>query len=154
MSTSSIIPYNLEDGGRHFKIFLERPKVIKKYSQYVSPVQAYDKSSAAYWLTMMEIQSVDNYTSPWQLDENSHASSAWLYNLFSTAVPESTGLLGPCSFRAGGFSHMLAIGYDFRLLASLGRWDSNAIEHYIRNNPDIIIKAFASKHNLGSFLFL
>jgi hypothetical protein len=159
LSLPSIIPHITEDGGRLFKIFLERPKVWKPYSQYITPVLSNDNSAAAYWLTLLNILSPNNYTSPWQLNNVTHADSAWLYRLFSAAVPESTGLLGPCSFRAGGFSHMLSIGYDFRLLASLGRWDSDAVERYLRNHPDVIVKAFASRNNinhgdLAPFLFL
>jgi hypothetical protein len=147
MKMSSIIPYTLDKGGRAFKIFLERPKIKRSSTQYITPVQSYDKTNPSYWMTMLQIMRPKTFTSPWQLSSTSHADHTWLFGIFSTFVSASKGLLGPCSFRAGGFSHMLSTGYDFRLLAALGRWASDAVDRYIRDHPQIIVQAFASRNS-------
>jgi len=146
MKLSSIIPYTLDKGGRAFKIFVERPKIKRSSTQYITPVQSYDKTNPSYWMTMLKITRPNDFTSPWQLNTSTHADHIWLFEIFSTIIPASRGLLGQCSFRAGGFSHMLSIGYDFRLLAALGRWSSDAVDRYIRDHPQIIVQAFASKN--------
>jgi hypothetical protein len=152
MSSSCIIPYILASGfGRAFKIFLERPKIIRSTSQYISPIQVYDKSNPSYWMTLLAILRPDSFTSPWQMGPNTHATPHWLYSMFSSIIPDTLGLLGPCSFRAGGFSYLLSLGHDFRLLAALGRWSSDAVDRYLRDHNQVIVEALAAR-NRDSFL--
>ena len=160
MRLSCIIPYTLASGfGLAFKIFLERPKIVRPTSQYISPIQAYDKSNPSYWMTLLDILRPVSFTSPWQLGPNIHATSRWLFSLFSSIIPDTLGLLGPCSFRAGGFSYLISLGHDFRLIAALGRWSSDAVERYLRDHNQVIVEALAARNRdlflstHGNFVF-
>jgi hypothetical protein len=148
MTLRCITKYKLPGNGTAFKILLERPKIVKAFSQYSTPVPAFDATNPSTWLTRLDLFRPATFTSPWQLSQTTHANSNWLLTMLSDRLQITRSSLGPCSFRSGGFCHLLSVGHDFNLLCALGRWDSNAVDRYLRSHPTVLIQALASKTSL------
>jgi hypothetical protein len=142
---------------RTFRVFLERPKVRRAGEmQFLCPLRYLGKANPQLWMTLL-LMSIANrgyeITSPWQIGQDMHATSKWLYTRMSTVLGNLNQKLGSSSFRAGGYTHMAFLGYELTLLRLFGRWSSDANDTYLRECPHILASAFAAKSR-GAMLCL
>jgi hypothetical protein len=79
------------------------------------------------------------------LSNGTMATSKWLISKFRDNITTRYTNLGECSFRAGGLTHMAAMGYDLEILRILGRWKSDAFEKYLRDHPEVLMARLSSK---------
>jgi hypothetical protein len=96
------------------RIFLERAKVKRPGEmQFLNPLQYLGKANPQLWMTML-LYSISTrsfvVSSPWQISEDRHADSKWLFSRIYPSLRPSDQKLGSSSFRAGEYSQMAYMG--------------------------------------------
>jgi hypothetical protein len=123
------------------RILLERPKRerLGYASQYISPIQSSGRSRAQSWLILLQmVRKRDGKLCLLTLENGMRPSFDWFISKFKSNVTRRFDKLGQCSFRAGGLTHLAALGYDLDILRIMGRWKSEAFQLYLRNHPHVI----------------
>jgi hypothetical protein len=129
-----------------YSFTLSYPKVATLKTQYISPLRSYGITSANFWIE--RLKNISKYENLWQIDDDgSVPASSWLFEKISPFIVARNGeKMGPCSFRAGGTTHLAAKGYDLRHIQLLGRWESmKAFNRYLRDHPFILQCAFKER---------
>lgn len=123
-----------------FRIALLHPKVLRDYTQVLQPFRLNAPINPHQWLQKLSELRV-SVTNMWCLQDGTRIYTRDLLTKFAALANLNPNQLDESSFRAGGATYLISIGWSFDHLQLFGRWDSDAFKVYIRQLPDAFYRS-------------
>ena len=131
-----------------YSLLIPHPKVKKSHEQYLILMPRDDASCPVKAISCLLslLRSKPANTPLWRLNDGSVPDRCWLNAHLKTFFTHD---IDCSSFRAGGATHLVAIGTHSELIRNMGRWTSQAWELYIRAHPAMLSSALSEPSSIS-----